>query len=71
MSSAISKCKDTTFFQTGKIFFLMSDVISLWQRLLHDIQVELTGEIKHPTINVRHVICVINEGNGSVETFDF
>ena len=49
----------------------MSDVISLWQRLLHDIQVELTGEIKHPTINVRHVICVINEGNGSVETFDF
>ena len=44
MSSAISKCKDTTFFETGKIYFLMSSTKSLWQRLLHDIQVELTEE---------------------------
>ena len=44
MSRAISNCKDTTFFQTGKIYFLMSSTKSLWQQLLHDIQVELTEE---------------------------
>ena len=32
-------CKITTIFQTDKIFFIMPDVKSLWQRLLHDIQV--------------------------------
>lgn len=44
MSRAISNCKDTTFFETGKIYFLMSSTKSLWQQLLHDIQVELTEE---------------------------
>ncbi len=29
-----------------------------------------TGELKHHTIRIKHIYCVINEGEGVVEVFD-
>lgn len=69
----VEKKADTVclYFHDPKLYNAQK-VIDGYQGLL-DFQYkdESTGEMKHPTINVRHVICVINEGNGSVETFDF
>ena len=29
-----------------------------------------TGELKHHTIRIKHIYCVINEGDGRLEVFD-
>ena len=29
-----------------------------------------TGELKHHTVRIKHIYCVINEGEGRIEMFD-